>query len=345
MSTRMTRCFRARFRRWSPSSRRTRSSCSSTATRSTRTRTRSTTGYLTSREWDPPTMVRNCDNHVVQPSSMWTRRAWERAGPFDERGYYFFDFEFYLRLSALGGRSACRGRGRPTASTRRRRRWATSVGKARDYLRFADEFLDERAPARRSCGRTRARAARAPASLPRTTSTASSSSGRAALAVGGARHAPAERFAAVALARAEEPAAAARRPPPAGEAPCRASGLTRPSVSRGGKGHARSQRQARRIARRARPLRRRRLRPHAGGGRPAPGRRDASRSGRARPSCGSRSACGARCAGSTRSSPSATGCRSAPSAASSSGSSSCRRTGSRRTAAAASGATSAAATC
>jgi glycosyltransferase involved in cell wall biosynthesis len=41
------------------------------------------TGYLTSREWDPPAMVRNCDNHVVQPSSMWTRGAWEEVGPFD----------------------------------------------------------------------------------------------------------------------------------------------------------------------------------------------------------------------------------------------------------------------
>ena len=60
------------------------------------------TGYLTSREWDAATMVRNCDNHVVQPSSMWTRRAWQLAGPFDERAYYFFDFEFYLRLSTLG---------------------------------------------------------------------------------------------------------------------------------------------------------------------------------------------------------------------------------------------------
>ncbi len=50
----------------------------------------------------------SCDNHVVQPSSMWRRSAWERAGPFDERGYYFFDFEFYLRLSALGAGEADR---------------------------------------------------------------------------------------------------------------------------------------------------------------------------------------------------------------------------------------------
>jgi hypothetical protein len=99
------------------------------------------TGYLTSRAWDPPTMVRNCDNHVVQPSSMWTRAGWEQAGPFDERGYYFFDFELYLRLSVLG---PVKRVPRPW-STYRAHPASKSVGdepgKARDYLRFADEFL------------------------------------------------------------------------------------------------------------------------------------------------------------------------------------------------------------
>ncbi len=105
------------------------------------------TGYLTSRPWDPPTMVMNCDNHVVQPSSMWTRRAWEQAGPFDERGYYFFDFEFYLRLSALG---PVRRVPKPW-STYRLHPTSKSEGdqreKARDQLRFADAFLtSERLP-------------------------------------------------------------------------------------------------------------------------------------------------------------------------------------------------------
>lgn len=99
------------------------------------------TGYLTSRVWDLPTMVRNCDNHVVQPSSMWTRMAWEQAGPFDERGYYFFDFEFYLRLSVLGPVK----RVPKPWSTYREHPASKSVGdepgKARDYLRFADQFL------------------------------------------------------------------------------------------------------------------------------------------------------------------------------------------------------------
>lgn len=105
------------------------------------------TGYLTSRAWDPPTMVRNCDNHVVQPSSMWTRAAWEQAGPFDERGHYFFDFELFLRLSALG---RAKHVAKPWSSYRvhgSSKTGGDQRGKAYDYLRFADEFLrSERLP-------------------------------------------------------------------------------------------------------------------------------------------------------------------------------------------------------
>ncbi len=106
------------------------------------------TGRLASRPWDPPLMVRNCDNHVVQPSSMWRRSAWEQAGPFDERGYYFFDFELYLRLSVLGPVKRVE---RPWSTYREHPASKTvgdQVGKARDYLRFADSFLtSDRLPA------------------------------------------------------------------------------------------------------------------------------------------------------------------------------------------------------
>jgi glycosyltransferase involved in cell wall biosynthesis len=99
------------------------------------------TGYLTSRVWDPVHMIRSCENHVVQPSSMWTRRAWELAGPFDERAYYFFDFEFYLRLSVLG---PVRRVAKPW-STYREHDTSKSAsggrGKPADYVRFADDFL------------------------------------------------------------------------------------------------------------------------------------------------------------------------------------------------------------
>ncbi|MDX6506934.1 MAG: hypothetical protein QOG06_1578 [Gaiellaceae bacterium] len=56
------------------------------------------TGYLRAREFDVAAMQRACDNHVVQPSTLWRREAWETFGPFDEDAYYFFDFEFFVRF-------------------------------------------------------------------------------------------------------------------------------------------------------------------------------------------------------------------------------------------------------
>jgi glycosyltransferase involved in cell wall biosynthesis len=123
-------------------------------------------GPLPARDWDPAEMVRACDNHVVQPSSMWTRAAWEQAGPFDERGYYFFDFELYLRLSVLGPVKQVR---RPWSTYREHpasKSAGDQLGKSRDYLRFADEFLtSDRLPAELRPyareGRARARVAAA----------------------------------------------------------------------------------------------------------------------------------------------------------------------------------------
>jgi glycosyltransferase involved in cell wall biosynthesis len=56
------------------------------------------TGYLAAREFDVAQMLRACDNHVVQPSTLWRREAWESFGPFDQEAYYFFDFEFFIRF-------------------------------------------------------------------------------------------------------------------------------------------------------------------------------------------------------------------------------------------------------
>ena len=56
------------------------------------------TGYLRARDFDVAEMQRTCDNHVVQPSTLWRREAWELYGPFDEDAWYFFDFEFFARL-------------------------------------------------------------------------------------------------------------------------------------------------------------------------------------------------------------------------------------------------------
>ena len=106
------------------------------------------TGYLSSREFDVAAMVRSADNHVVQPSTMWRREAWERFGPFDERGWYFFDFEFFLQFPPDRVR-----RIPEPLSTYRIHPAAKSTGAyatrlARDHARLADGFLaSERLPA------------------------------------------------------------------------------------------------------------------------------------------------------------------------------------------------------
>jgi glycosyltransferase involved in cell wall biosynthesis len=97
---------------------------------------------LAPRPFDVAAMVRACDNHVVQPGSLFRRRALELAGPLDESAYYFFDFEFVLRLAERGARVA------PIPdrlATYRVHADSKSAGaplaKARDYVRLADEFL------------------------------------------------------------------------------------------------------------------------------------------------------------------------------------------------------------
>jgi FkbM family methyltransferase len=50
-------------------------------------------------------MVRTWRNWVPQPGSLFRRRAWELAGPFDAGSYYYFDFEFVLRLLFAGAKT------------------------------------------------------------------------------------------------------------------------------------------------------------------------------------------------------------------------------------------------
>ena len=99
------------------------------------------TGHLPSREFDPVEMVRRCDNHVVQPSTLWRREAWERYGPLNEDGWYFFDFEFFLRFPPERVRRLPR-----PLSTYRIHAEAKSTGAAgsrlaRDHARLAETFL------------------------------------------------------------------------------------------------------------------------------------------------------------------------------------------------------------
>ncbi len=59
-------------------------------------------GRLPARPFDLVEMVRTCQNHVFQPGSLFTRRAWELAGPLEVESHYYFDFELVLRLALRG---------------------------------------------------------------------------------------------------------------------------------------------------------------------------------------------------------------------------------------------------
>jgi glycosyltransferase involved in cell wall biosynthesis len=58
-------------------------------------------GPLVSRPWDVPLMLRTFECHVVQPASMFSRSAWERAGPLREDLEWFFDYAFFMRLARV----------------------------------------------------------------------------------------------------------------------------------------------------------------------------------------------------------------------------------------------------
>jgi glycosyltransferase involved in cell wall biosynthesis len=87
--------------------------------------------------FDAVTMVRRCKNWIPQPGSLFRRQALEIA-PLDERGYYFFDFEFALRLGAVGTvtyvpRLLAEYRLHPRSKT-----VAEPLRRARDFVRLAE---------------------------------------------------------------------------------------------------------------------------------------------------------------------------------------------------------------
>ena len=138
-----TRCCPARSLGSSRSCAGSPSRCSSTGRRCSSTRTaRELFPLDAARVRRGRRCARACANYVVQPGSLFTRRAWELAGPLDEDAHYLFDFEFALARRATRDRQ---GDPRParaaTASTRSRSRAARSLLKARDYVRFAERFL------------------------------------------------------------------------------------------------------------------------------------------------------------------------------------------------------------
>ncbi len=96
---------------------------------------------LEPRPFDVEAMVRACANHVVQPGSLFRRRAWEAAGPLNADGHYLFDFEFALRVARAGKVARIEDRLALYRVHPESKSGGGSLLKARDYVRFADEFL------------------------------------------------------------------------------------------------------------------------------------------------------------------------------------------------------------
>jgi glycosyltransferase involved in cell wall biosynthesis len=98
-------------------------------------------GTLRARDWDPPELVRTGANPVPQQASMWRREAWALAGPFDEGSFFFFEYEFLVRLAVHGRAKRLE---RPLATFRLHPASKTvepSTAKAEDAARLADTFF------------------------------------------------------------------------------------------------------------------------------------------------------------------------------------------------------------
>jgi len=98
------------------------------------------TGYFRSAELDAVQMARTCTDHINPQGALFRRRALEIGVPFE--GFYCFDFEFVLRLGAVGRAVRIE---RPVATFRRHDE-SKSVGssparRAEDYLNMYDRFF------------------------------------------------------------------------------------------------------------------------------------------------------------------------------------------------------------
>jgi glycosyltransferase involved in cell wall biosynthesis len=96
---------------------------------------------LPARPFDLVEMVRTAQNHVPQPGSLFRREAFERVGPLNEAGYYYFDFELVLSLGLIGQalrlpRALGLYRLHPESKST-----GAPVAKARDHLRLYDEIF------------------------------------------------------------------------------------------------------------------------------------------------------------------------------------------------------------
>ena len=98
---------------------------------------------LEPRAFDEAEMLRRCENFVVQPGSLFRRRAWELAGPLDVDSHYLFDFEFALRVARHGGVQAIPDRLAVYRVHPESKSGGGSLLKARDYARFAERLEGE----------------------------------------------------------------------------------------------------------------------------------------------------------------------------------------------------------
>jgi glycosyltransferase involved in cell wall biosynthesis len=100
-----------------------------------------------SADWDVALMARTARMVVPQPAALWSRRAWELAGPFNERAWSWFDAEFFLRAGTLGRVARI---DEPVAAFRlhpESKQMSRHEQMAEDSIRFADEFWGGELPA------------------------------------------------------------------------------------------------------------------------------------------------------------------------------------------------------
>ena len=101
------------------------------------------TRYGKSQVWGVVPMARLATGTVMQPASLWRRRAWELAGPFDEGYQVLFDVLFFLTMARFGPAAYVE---EPLATYRihaeSKTAHATSVRHADELLKAADEFFD-----------------------------------------------------------------------------------------------------------------------------------------------------------------------------------------------------------
>jgi glycosyltransferase involved in cell wall biosynthesis len=92
--------------------------------------------------WGVEPMALRAGGTVIQPSSLWRRRAWELAGPFDESFHFWFEVLFFLEVACFGSAVYVP---EPLATYRLHEGTktvdATSIDQSEETLRVADEYF------------------------------------------------------------------------------------------------------------------------------------------------------------------------------------------------------------